>query len=121
MAKRFDAALRPYGLTSGQFSLLNAANRENPASMNEVAALLGADRTTITAAIKPLARRGLMSVAVDTGDRRGRRLSLTTEGRALLAKATPAWRDCHRTLDERLGEGGSDRLRRDLDVLAGTT
>lgn len=117
MARHFDAALRPYGLTSGQFSLLNAANREIPATMTEIAALLGADRTTLTAAVKPLARRGLISVAIDAADRRGRRLHLTGEGRVLLAKATPVWRDCHSSLDERLGEGGGDRLRRDLEAL----
>ena len=120
MARRFDAALRPHGLTSGQFSLLNAANREDPATMSEIAALLGTDRTTLTAAVKPLARRGLVSVETGADDRRNRRIDLTDQGRALLARATPVWRDCHRTLDARLGEGGADRLRRDLEALAGT-
>lgn len=120
MARRFDAALRPYGLTSGQFSLLNAVNREVPATMAEVATLLGTDRTTLTAAIKPLMRRGLASVAADAADRRNRRIDLTSEGRALLARVTPVWRDCHQNLDARLGEGGADRLRRDLEALADT-
>lgn len=118
MARRFDAALRPYGLTSGQFSLLNAVNQETPPAMAELSVLLGADRTTLTAAVKPLTRRGLVSVAIDAADRRGRRLSLTAEGHALLVRTTPVWRDCHRALVRRLGEGGADRLRRDLDALA---
>jgi DNA-binding MarR family transcriptional regulator len=118
MARRFDAALRPFGLSSGQFTLLNAINQESPPGMAELAALLGADRTTLTAAVKPLTRRGLVAVVVDAADRRGRRLSLTHEGRTLLEQATPAWRACHRALDGCLGEGGADRLRRDLDALA---
>ena len=118
MARRFDAALRPFGLSSGQFTLLNAINQESPPGMAELAALLGADRTTLTAAVKPLTRRGLVAVVVDAADRRGRRLSLTHEGRTLLEQATPAWRACHRALDGCLGEGGGDRLRRDLDALA---
>ena len=118
MARLFDAALRPFGLSSGQFTLLNAINQESPPGMAELAALLGADRTTLTAAVKPLTRRGLVAVVVDAADRRGRRLSLTHEGRTLLEQATPAWRACHRALDGCLGEGGADRLRRDLDALA---
>ncbi len=118
MVRRFDAALRPYQLSSGQFTLLNAVNQESPPAMAELAVLLGADRTTVTAAVKPLTRRGLIAVVIDGADRRGRRLSLTAEGRALLERATPVWRDCHRALEEHLGEGGADRLRRDLDALA---
>src|SRR4051812_11257905 len=59
LARRFDEALRPAGLTHGQFSLLNALNTPRPPRMSSVAALMGADRTTLTAALKPLVRRGL--------------------------------------------------------------
>ncbi|MDB5407975.1 MAG: MarR family transcriptional regulator, partial [Rhodospirillales bacterium] len=40
LARRFDEALRPLGLTNGQFSLLMSLNRPEPASMGSVAALL---------------------------------------------------------------------------------
>ena len=33
LARRFDEALRPVGLTNGQFSLLTSLNRPAPASM----------------------------------------------------------------------------------------
>ena len=65
LARRFDAALRPLGLTSGQFSLLMSLNRPQPPSMGPVATLLAMDRTTLTAALKPLQRRGLVDVAPD--------------------------------------------------------
>src|SRR5437868_12386639 len=81
VARRFDAALRPLGLTSGQFSLLMSLNRPDPATIGGVAALLAMDRTTLTANLKPLERRGLVSVSVDPADRRGRRLMLTAAGR----------------------------------------
>jgi len=48
MARRFDAALRPLGLTSGQFSLLMSLNRPDIASIGDVSALLTMDRTTLT-------------------------------------------------------------------------
>src|SRR6202453_5416763 len=76
LGRRFDDALRPFGLTNGQFSLLMSLNRPQPPGMAAVASLLAMDRTTLTAALKPLERRGLVKVAMDPADRRGRRLKL---------------------------------------------
>lgn len=119
LARRFDEALRPLGLTSGQFSLLNALNRESPPSIGAVAALLVMDRTTLTANLKPLERRGLVLTAVDPADRRGRLLTLTQAGRSLLEAAVPIWRLIHRQIDEQLApqtDGGV--LRAGLRALA---
>ena len=118
VARRFDEALRPLGLTNGQFSLLMSLNRPEASTIGSVAALLAMDRTTLTASLKPLERRGLLLVAVDAADRRGRRLSLTPEGRELLAAALPIWRQEHALLDRRFGAGVEDRLRADLRALA---
>lgn len=117
LARRFDEALRPLGLTNGQFSLLMSLNRPEPAGMGGVANLLAMDRTTLTAALKPLERRGLLTVAPDPKDGRARVLSLTPEGRALLAQALPIWTREHGALDEGLG-GGSEALRKGLRALA---
>ena len=91
LARRFDEAFRPVDLTSGQFSLLMSLNRPVPASMGSVSALLAMDRTTLTANLKPLQRRGLVNVAVGEEDRRSRLMTLTPAGRALLARAYPLW------------------------------
>lgn len=105
LARRFDEALRPVGLTNGQFSMLMSLNRPQPASMASVAALLAMDRTTLTAALKTLERRGLVVSARDPDDRRNRWLSLTHEGRATLAAATPIWERTHSELESLLGNG----------------
>jgi len=118
VARCFDAALRPLELTNGQFSLLTSLNRAAPPSIGDVSALLAMDRTTLTAALKPLERRGLVEVAVDPADKRGRRLSLTATGRALLVAAVPVWRRTHRTIERRLPRGNPDRLRADLRALS---
>src|ERR1700683_723802 len=68
LARRFDEALRPFGLTNGQFSLLMSLNRPEPPPMGPVAALLAMDRTTLTAALKPLQRRGLVKASQDPSD-----------------------------------------------------
>jgi DNA-binding MarR family transcriptional regulator len=95
LARRFDDALRPVGLTQGQFSLLTSLNRAEPPTIGAVADLLALDRTTLTANLKPLARRGLVKVTVDPDDKRSRRLALTSAGRELLAAAAPIWKRAH--------------------------
>jgi len=118
VARRFDAALRPLGLTNGQFSLMMSLNRPEPPTMGDVATLLAMDRTTLTAALKPLERRGLIVIAVDPADKRNRRLQLTPAGRALLAKALPIWKRTHAVLDGELGWPSAARLRADLRGLS---
>ena len=87
----FDEALRPLGLTSGQYSMMMSLNRPEPPSIGRIASVLSMDRTTLTAALEPLQRRGLVTVMVDANDRRSRRLKLTpasTSSRALYLSAT---------------------------------
>lgn len=118
VARHFDEALRPLGLTNGQFSLLMALNRPEPPSMGRVAAVLAMDRTTLTANLKPLERRGLLTTAVDAVDKRSRRLALTQAGRALLAAAFPVWTREHAAVERRLGGADADTLRGDLRALS---
>src|SRR6516165_9340554 len=74
LARQFDEALKPVGLTNQQFSLLMALNRPAPPPMGPVADLLAMDRTTLTAALKPLERRGLVRTESSPKDRRTRLL-----------------------------------------------
>ena len=118
VARRFDTALRPLGLTNGQFSLMMSLNRPEPPTMGSVATLLAMDRTTLTAALKPPERRGLVAITVDPADKRNRLLQLTPAGRALLAKALPIWKRTHAALDQELGWPNAARLRADLRGLS---
>jgi DNA-binding MarR family transcriptional regulator len=110
LARRFDEAMRPFDLTNGQFSLLMSLNRPTPPNLSSVASLLAMDRTTLTAALKPLERRGLVMVTPDPADKRSRLLALTPEGMHLLSDVTPIWKSTHRELERQLGEGEHDRL-----------
>jgi len=118
VARRFDDALRPLDLTNGQFSLLISLNRPEPARLGSVANLLGTDRTTLTAALKALERRGLVKIAIDPEDRRGRLLTLTKAGKTLIAKAVPIWIETHHEVEELLRKEAPDLLRGDLLALA---
>jgi DNA-binding MarR family transcriptional regulator len=117
LSRRFDEAMRPVGVTSGQFSILNSLNRPEPPTIGAVATLLGMDRSTVTANLKPLERIGAVVMAVDARDRRGRRAALTDAGRALLAAATPIWRAVHREIEAGL-EGQGDALRSGMTRLS---
>src|SRR3954449_2715857 len=117
-ARRFDDTLRPLGLTNGQFSLMISLNRPDPPSIGSIAALLAMDRTTLTAALKPLQRRGLIKVTPDPKDGRGRLLTLTRAGRTLLASAVPVWERTHESLDGLLGGSKPRQLRNGLRSLS---
>ena len=118
LARRFDEALRPAGLTSGQFSMLMSLNGPQPPSIGAVAALLAMDRTTLTANLKPLERRGLVETAVDPEDRRGRRLILTRAGHRTLQAALPIWKRTHKEVDELTAQTDAESLRAGLRALA---
>jgi DNA-binding MarR family transcriptional regulator len=118
LARRFDQALRPVGLTNSQFSLLNALNGLKPKTQGAVAALLGADRTTLTAALKPLIRQGLARISADADDGRVRRIALTAQGRGRLAAALPLWAEAHGALKAELDGAHLRRIRHDLNALS---
>lgn len=117
LSRRFDEAFRPFGLTSGQFSLLNSLNRPEPPTVGAIGSVLGMDRSTVTANLKPLERMGAVVTRVDEADRRGRRVALTDAGRALLAAATPIWLAEHGAIEAELS-GGGDALRAGLRRVA---
>jgi DNA-binding MarR family transcriptional regulator len=117
LARRFDAAFRPLGLTNGQFSLLAAAQGMRAAPIGRLADFLAMDRTSLTAALKPLERAGLLRIDRSDEDARARIVRITAEGSARLAAALPVWRETHAALDAELGETTA-RLRADLAGLA---
>jgi len=117
LARRFDNAMKPIGLNNGQFSLMMSLNRPQPATMSSVASLLAMDRTTLTAALKVLERRGLVETTTDPKDRRGRLLRLTNDGVTMLSAALPIWTRVHAEIDAELGEGEPDRLRQMLSAI----
>jgi DNA-binding MarR family transcriptional regulator len=118
LARRFDEVLRPVGLTNQQFSLLMALNRPEPPPMRPVAKLLAMDRTTLTAALKPLERRGLVRIASSAADRRTRLLVLTKVGEEVLAAAVPIWRETHAAIESQLDSFAPDALRAALIAIS---
>jgi DNA-binding MarR family transcriptional regulator len=118
LARHFDEAFKPLGITHGQYSLLNSLNRPQPASMTSVATLLAMDRTTLTANLKVLERKGLVTIATNKEDKRSRLLSLTASGKALLKEAAPIWKKEHAAVERLLDKPTPDQLRSALVKLS---
>ncbi|WP_417769368.1 MarR family winged helix-turn-helix transcriptional regulator [Stappia sp.] len=117
LARRFDEALRPVGITNGQFSLLMSLNRPHPPSIAPVARLLAMDRTTLTAALKPLERRGLVVTEPDPKDRRSRLLLLTGKGHETLLAALPIWQATHASVDAEMAESLPETAQGDVQAM----
>jgi DNA-binding MarR family transcriptional regulator len=110
LARHFDELFRPLEITSGQYSLLMSLNRPAP-TMGDTAEFLAMDRTTLTAALKPLQRRGLVKIVADDGDRRVKRLTLTPAGNAVLAKAYALWCESHGAIEAEMRSPSADAMR----------
>ncbi|MFN4025086.1 MAG: MarR family winged helix-turn-helix transcriptional regulator [Hyphomonas sp.] len=118
LARRFDEAFAPLGISHGQYSLMMSLNRPAPPRLGEAAAFLAMDRTTLTANLKPLERMGYVKIVPDKDDKRSRRLILTAAGRRILTAAVPVWRATHDEVDALLATSPV-ALRGQLMELAG--
>jgi DNA-binding MarR family transcriptional regulator len=118
LGRRFDRALQPAGLTNGQYSLLMFVAGKPSQSIAELAELLAMDRTSVTALLKPLRRRGLIEIGEVTGDRRRRCMTITSGGKAALEHALTIWRGEHAALEASLPEGAAPTGRQFLRLLS---
>jgi DNA-binding MarR family transcriptional regulator len=117
LGRRYDDAMRPVGITGWQYSLMMTLNRPNPLTVSGLAEALAKDRTTITANLKPLERRGLVEGFADPKDARIRRIRLSAEGKRLLAEALPHWRAVNESILHRLTDVERQALRTAFGVL----
>ncbi|MEQ1719044.1 MAG: MarR family transcriptional regulator [Hyphomicrobium sp.] len=117
LARRFDFAFAPLGITNNQFSLMMMLSGPEPAPMTRLAGALAMDRTTLTAALKALQRRGFVTVRADGKDKRVKRSSLTEDGRETLAAAVPIWKSEHAALEASLTTVDADQLRSQLSAI----
>lgn len=119
VARRYDEALRPAGLTSGQFSILAALLRDRPLRLGELGDRLGLDRTTLNRNLRPLEELGLLHSIADPADGRVRGLALTAAGLRRLRAALPLWEEAQADCTRRLfGKAGWSALKAQLDRLA---
>jgi DNA-binding MarR family transcriptional regulator len=117
VGRRYDEGLRAFDLNNGQFSMLTTIAGLEPVSVQRLADGLAMDRTTVTAALKPLQRRGLVEISVSPSDPRGRDVTLCADGRGLLARAMPVWLTLQADVQRLISSSDADGLRRQLSRL----
>src|SRR4051812_17361013 len=88
ITRRYDAYLRPHGVTATQFSLLGAILQLPGATVSEIAEARGFERTTLTRNLDKLAALGLV-VAVHPKRGNGRISELTPKGGELVNTLVP--------------------------------
>jgi DNA-binding MarR family transcriptional regulator len=118
VARRYDEAFRPLGITSGQFSILAALLRNDPATLGGLADVLGMDRTTLNRNLKPLEEMHLVATVASPDDRRVRGLVLTAKGKDLLEAALPLWEATQQDSARRLAATPWPVVRSHLEALS---
>lgn len=104
ITRLYDDILRPTGLRATQFTVLAIVRASEPATQNEIARIAQLDATTLTRAIRPLERRGLVRIAPGRTDRRHRIVTSTAKGRRLLLAASSYWERAQTELAARMGD-----------------
>jgi len=117
VSRRYDEALRPLGLTAGQFSIMTVLLDSEAMSITAVAEVLGMDRTTLTRNLRPLRKRHLIESVEDPEDRRSHGIVLTKSGASLLEAAIPLWEKAQKENLKRLGKGAWPEVKITLDRL----
>lgn len=97
----YEEALRPFGLSGTQFTILQVLAQAGDLSQGQLAGMLAMDSTTLTRTLAIMIRQGW--VAERRGeDRRERRLRLSTTGSDTLQQALPIWEALQSRLRKKL-------------------
>ncbi len=112
----YDETLAPSGLRMTQFAILASVRVRGSITMQELAAELGLDPSTMTRTLQPLDKAGLVNIEPGE-DRRVKELVLTPRGHKRLAEAHGLWLQAQDGLRDRIGGDRFERLVTDLDAL----
>lgn len=111
ITKVYDQALRPCGLNVSQLAMLVVAEDRGLIRQSEVGAELQLDDSTLSRNLELMRAKGWLE-KVSADDARVHSYHLTEEGRTLLDKAIPAWRNAQGEAKCLLGDAGVQALRR---------
>lgn len=90
LLRRYDAELKPFGVTVQQFSLLSAIRYHPGEPVMALAQRIYLDRTSLTRNLDLLERKGLVQ-RIPSPAGNIRLCALTEEGNALLDQLLPLW------------------------------
>jgi len=111
VTRLYDGALAPAGLGLNQYSILAKLDRHGPRSLQDLAALLVMDRSTLGHLLRPLTTRRLVKISRSEDDGRQRIIALTPAGASLLQAAKPLWAKAERQFQHAFGADAALDLR----------
>lgn len=115
ITRRYDAYLRPHGVTATQLSLMGGVRMLPGATVSQLAEARGFERTTLTRNLDKLEEMGLV---ISGAEGRARIVELTPKGKALLRELLPLWRRAQAELRAELSPGTFDDSIKTLKRLA---
>jgi DNA-binding MarR family transcriptional regulator len=113
----YDRHLAACGLRTGQYGILARLKRRGPMTINELAAELVIDRTTLGRNLRPLERDGLITITPGRADRRIKELRLTDAGEARFEETREVWVAAQRRFETGFGPERAAELRGLLHAL----
>jgi DNA-binding MarR family transcriptional regulator len=107
MCRCGNATFSPNGMTTDQYALIRAVQRNEGMRQSELGEELFADANTITAMVALLERRGFLRREICPGDGRARRLYVTSDGNRMMRRLSSDWEPMRqKLLDCFEGEAG---------------
>ena len=111
VTRLYDEALAPIGLGANQYSILATLERVGPRTVQELAACLVMDRSTLGHLLRPLEGRRLVRVEASERDGRRRVVVATSTGKGLVAEGRPLWTRAQRRYEKAVGTHAAQELR----------
>jgi DNA-binding MarR family transcriptional regulator len=111
----YDDKLRPFGISSAQFTLLVVIGQTEPTTRAEIARHQHLDKSTLTRNLKTILSEGWVQEVRETADGRSKPLALTAAGKELLINAQPAWLAAQAEAKALLGKDGMTAVIRTAD------
>ena len=114
----YDDALRPFGVRSGQLSILVMTAQKGTARPAEVSRELLLDPSTLSRNLERMRAKGWLQ-DVEGDDGRSQPFRLTKKGRALLDRVLPAWQKAQAEVETLLGSRACStigRAAKDLSI-----
>jgi DNA-binding MarR family transcriptional regulator len=120
VTQAYNREFRRVGLNTAQFTLLYVMNQAGEMTQGRLGRLLALDITTLSRTLRPLEGKGWLE-CTRGGDWRERYWRITSAGKKVLEKATPAWERAQKALSARLGGKSLNAMVEELAVVAGAS
>jgi DNA-binding MarR family transcriptional regulator len=111
MTRFYDDILSPVGIGLNQYSILSKLDRYGPKILQDLAAQLIMDRSTLGRLLRPLEQRGLVTLNPSTEDGRQKIIALSQAGLELLGTAKPLWAQAEARFEDIFGPTNALGLR----------